>query len=153
MIMRTLVSGYLSPFPAKKYGLKFSPSTCNIWTYNWIRGGPKPLKRFALLVHQELRKVPLDRVNPKTAPFLRLQPLPEGMSIVPVHINFARHVPSDVELLGELLDFRLRPGLLTSKLIAGKPHDSQAFRPICRRRVFLIQGGQLFIVDLGLASP
>lgn len=105
-----------------------------------------------MFVNQELGEIPLDRVDEGSS-LLCLKPLPQRMSVVPIHIDLTGHVPSDVELLGKLLDLSLGAGLLTSKLIAWEANDSESLGPVGGRRVLLVKGGQLFIVDLGLASP
>ena len=86
--------------------------------------GAKPLHRLAFFVHNELGKIPFDGVPHKTTLFF-LEIDPKGVSIVSVDVNLAEHVKGDVVLpSGELLDLRLRAGLLPTKLIAGKCQDS-----------------------------
>lgn len=96
-----------------------------------------------LLVHQELREVPLDAVT-KKATFARLQELVDGRSIVTIDINLVKDGVLGLEAgAGKLDNLLICARLLPTKLVAWESQDLKALV-----LVLLIELGQLSVVGV-----
>lgn len=95
------------------------------FTYAWIIHWRIPLHNLSLSVNEKLGEIPLNVVSQRPFPLgLRLHPVPQGVSVIAVDVDFAEHVKLCVVGLGKLLDLLLRPGLLFPKLVAGEAQDT-----------------------------
>jgi len=93
--------------------------------HTWIIQGSVSLHHLTLSVDQKLSEVPLDTISQEASPVgLLLQPLPQGMSVVPVHIDLTEHVELDVVGTGKLLDLSFIAGLLVPKLVRREGEDA-----------------------------
>jgi len=78
-----------------------------------------------LSVDQKLSEVPLDTISQEASPIgLLLQPLPQGVSTGPVHIDLTEHVELNVVGLGKLLDLSFIARLLVPKLVRREGKDA-----------------------------
>jgi len=96
---------------------------------------------------EELRKVPFYEFS-QQASLLVLQVLPKRVSIITIHVDFTGQIPLGPVAFSKLLDFCLRPRLLTRKLITWKPQNAQTLT----LSIFSMESCQLSVVDRGLAS-
>src|SRR5690606_1945751 len=84
------------------------------------------LYHLAILVHQELGEVPLDRLAAKNARRFLLEVLVERMRVITIDVDLAEHREADaVVQLAELADFRLAARLLLAELVAREAKDFQ----------------------------
>lgn len=90
-----------------------------------ILHGAVSLHHLALPVNEKLSEVPLYCIAQGASSFgLVLHPLPERVSIVPVHIDLAEHVELYPVARSKRFDLSVVPGFLLPKLVAGKAEDT-----------------------------
>jgi hypothetical protein len=83
-------------------------------TFNW----------FAVLVDDELCKVPLDSINQSSTLFL-LQELEQGMCVLAIDVNLLEQVEVNFAILDEALNLFSVSGFLMAKLVAGESENTQ----------------------------
>ncbi len=85
-------------------------------------GGRRPAANdLALVVDQELLKVPLDALEAQQAGLLGLEPLEEGAGVVAVDVDLGHDGEGDAVVdLAELLDLFVAAGFLAAELVAGE---------------------------------
>jgi len=98
------------------------------------------LNRLTFAIDQELREVPLNRIE-KCAALFHLEITIERMCIRAIHVDFREHVERDVPFANELLNLRFRPRFLSTELIARKRTDTKSLL-----RVFRVKFLQLCVV-------
>jgi len=87
--------------------------------------GSISLHHLPLSVDQKLGEIPLDAISHEAPPIgLLLQPLPQRVSVGPVHFDLAEHVILSVVGLSKLLDLGISAGLLVPKLVGGEGEDA-----------------------------
>lgn len=109
-------------------------------------GGWVPFDGLAILVHEELGKIPLD-VSPWKLTQLGLQILEERVGVGAIDINLLKGRVADAIAFNECTDLLRCAWLLTSKLVAGKEQHSEGL-PF----ILALQLLQLLIVGLRQAS-
>lgn len=111
--------------------------------------GTESSHRLALLIDNELGKVPFDGINHESTLFV-FQIGEKGMLILAVNINLLKHIKFYIEFGHEILDVLSRTRFLASKLVAGEGQDAQTTSAFIR--VFFIHLGELLVVYASLAS-
>lgn len=93
--------------------------------HTWIIQGSISLHHLTFSVDQKLGEIPLDATSQEASPIgLLFQPLPQGMSIGPIHINLTEHVELSIVGMGKLLDLSFIAGFLVPKLVRREGKDA-----------------------------
>lgn len=83
------------------------------------------LHDLSLSVDEKFGEVPLDAIpHEASSIWLLFEPLPQGVGVIPVHIDLAEHIILSVVTLGKLLDLSVSAWFLPSKLVGREGQDT-----------------------------
>jgi len=92
---------------------------------HWVIQGTISLHDLSFFVDKELGEIPLDAVPQEPSSIgLLLQPLPQGVGVVPVHVDLTEQIELSVVGLGELLDLSIGARFLSSELVGREGQDA-----------------------------